>query len=188
MHSYRGRAAPSPPGSYRVRITARNPRGKKAVRGTTVQVAPRRRPSPPRRAHIASRSQAPYNFGGPDARFGAPRTGHIHQGQDVAAAEGTPLVAPGGGHDHVARYQAGGAGYYLVLDADGEDYNYVYMHLQRAACWSPRATTSPWASSIANVGNTGGSEGPHLHFEVWDGPWYSGGHPVDPLPFLKSWQ
>ena len=30
----------------------------------------------------------PHNFGGPDARFGAPRSGHIHQGQDIPAACG----------------------------------------------------------------------------------------------------
>ena len=40
---------------------------------------------------------------------------------------------------------------------------------------------------IANVGNTGGSEGPHLHFEIWNGPWYNGGKPIDPLPLLLAW-
>ena len=31
--------------------------------------------------------------------------------------------------------------------------------------------------------------GPHLHFEIWEGGggWYDGGHPIDPLPYLKSW-
>src|SRR3954447_10801622 len=39
----------------------------------------------------------PFDYGGPDARFGAGRPGHIHQGQDLIAPEGTPVVAPRGG-------------------------------------------------------------------------------------------
>ena len=35
-----------------------------------------------------------YDFGGSEARFGAGRSGHSHQGQDVFAACGTPLVFP----------------------------------------------------------------------------------------------
>jgi murein DD-endopeptidase MepM/ murein hydrolase activator NlpD len=40
---------------------------------------------------------------------------------------------------------------------------------------------------LAQVGNTGSSSGPHLHFEVWVGSWHAGGQPVDPLPLLQQW-
>ena len=34
---------------------------------------------------------------------------------------------------------------------------------------------------------TGDAEGPHLHFEIWQGPWQAGGHPIDPLPYVQQW-
>jgi murein DD-endopeptidase MepM/ murein hydrolase activator NlpD len=40
---------------------------------------------------------------------------------------------------------------------------------------------------IGDVGTTGSSSGPHLHFEVWVGGWFAGGHPIDPLPLLRVW-
>lgn len=176
------------PGSYRVRITAINPRGRRAVRATTVAVAP---PAPAPDPAVAGNGifpvRGPYDFGGKDSRFGAPRTGHIHQGQDVAAAEGTPLVAPKAGTIHWRAYQAGGAGYYLVLDADGEDFMYVFMHLRQGSLLVSKGDHVAAGEQIAQVGNTGSSEGPHLHFEVWQGAWYAGGHPIDPRPVLQSW-
>ncbi|HEX5983426.1 MAG TPA: FlgD immunoglobulin-like domain containing protein, partial [Solirubrobacterales bacterium] len=48
--------------------------------------------------------------------IGAARSGHTHQGQDLSAACGTPLVAARGGRIQYAGYQAGGAGYYTVID------------------------------------------------------------------------
>ena len=73
-----------------------------------------------------------------------------------------------------------------MLDSDAEDYNYVYMHLQSGSMLFRKGDRVTVGQHIANVGNTGSSEGAHLHFEIWDGPWYNGGHPVDPYPFLKS--
>jgi hypothetical protein len=173
------------PGSYRVRITARNPRGKKAVRSTTMQVAAQ---MPAVTGAHAFPVAGAYTYGGRDARFGAARNGHTHQGQDLPAAEGTPLVAVTTGTISWRAYQAGGAGHYMVLDADNEDFNYVYMHIQSGSMLVGKGDRVAAGQHIANVGTTGSSEGPHLHFEVWDGPWYNGGHPVDPLPFLKSWE
>ena len=73
--------------------------------------------------------QGAYDFGGEDARFGAGRDGHVHQGQDITAAEGTPLVAPVAATVTWVAFQAEGAGHYVVLrGADGRDY--VFMHLK----------------------------------------------------------
>jgi murein DD-endopeptidase MepM/ murein hydrolase activator NlpD len=169
-------------GSYRVRITARDPQGYSVVRATTVSVTP---------APVSSDHRFPvagaHNFGGPDARFGAKRAGHVHQGQDIMAAEGTPIVAPHGGRVTWVAYQAQGAGYYLVLASDGELYNYVFMHLQRGSTLVKAGDQVAIGQRIASVGSTGDAEGSHLHFEIWDGPWYNGGHAIDPLPFLLQW-
>ena len=171
-----------------MRITARNPRGEKAVRSTTVAGrAARSRAGRGRRASL-SRRRARIDFGGSGRRFGAARNGHSHQGQDLAAAEGTPLVAPKAGTIPWRAYQSGGAGHYLVLDADGEDYNYVFMHLQPGSLLVRKGDRVAAGQQIAKSATPAAREGPHLHFEIWDGPWYDGGHPIDPLPFLKSWE
>src|SRR4051794_15187323 len=56
-----------------------------------------------------------FDWGGRDARFGAKRKGHRHQGQDLAAASGTPVVAPHAGVVEAVDYQARGAGNYVVI-------------------------------------------------------------------------
>src|SRR5436309_11410844 len=68
-----------------------------------------------------------HNYGGPGARFGAPRSGHTHQGQDVLAGEGTPLVAPHRGYIKYIGDQPGGAGIYIVMHASGTSYDFALM-------------------------------------------------------------
>jgi len=129
----------------------------------------------------------PYTFGGPDARFGAGRTGHIHQGQDVVAASGQGIVAPLTGTIVWQADQPGGAGIYLVEHgSDGRDY--VFMHLLKGSVLVAPGATVRAGERIARVGATGDATGPHLHFEIWVGGWQvRGGAPIDPLPQLKRW-
>ncbi|HKG38400.1 MAG TPA: M23 family metallopeptidase [Conexibacter sp.] len=134
--------------------------------------------------------QGPFNFGGDDARFGAGRPGHIHQGQDVVAASGEPIVAPVAGTVTWKANQPGGAGIYLVVrggnSSDVRDY--VFMHIKRGTVLvAPGDAVSP-GQQLAQVGATGAASGPHLHFEIWVGGWFTrGGAPVDPLPQLNRW-
>ena len=126
-----------------------------------------------------------FDWGGPDAGFGAKRPGHRHQGQDLAAASGTPVVAPYRGVVTAVQYQAKGAGRYVVID--GEDYDYVFMHLRTGSIVVREGERVRTGQAIGEVGSTGESSGPHLHFELWVGAWYDGGHPIDPLPLLQQW-
>ncbi|MGH2957127.1 MAG: M23 family metallopeptidase [Solirubrobacterales bacterium] len=127
----------------------------------------------------------PHSFGGPEARFGAPRSGHAHQGQDIFASCGTPIYAAHAGNVKTSSYQ-GSAGYYLVVDGlDGS--NTVYMHMKKAS-WAAFGTLLYPGQQIGKVGATGNASGCHLHFEHWTYPgWYDGGYPVDPLIELMSW-
>jgi murein DD-endopeptidase MepM/ murein hydrolase activator NlpD len=119
-------------------------------------------------------------------QFGAPRVGHTHQGQDLATAEGTPIVAPRGGVVERTGYDVNG-GYYVVLRGAGENLSYVFMHLEAGSTLVHAGQTVASGQRVGLVGMTGDATGPHLHLEVWIGPWQAGGHPVDPLPYLKRW-
>jgi murein DD-endopeptidase MepM/ murein hydrolase activator NlpD len=132
--------------------------------------------------------QGPYTFGGPDARFGVGRPGHTHQGQDVTAAEGTPVVTPVAGTVHWIAYQEGGAGYYVVIaGVDGR--HYVFMHLQQGSTAVAKGAPVSAGQRVALVGSTGSSSGPHLHFEIWVNGWWASkaSTPIDPLPELQAW-
>lgn len=132
--------------------------------------------------------QGPFSLGGPDSRFGAGRPGHIHQGQDLAAPLGTPVVAPWAGTVEWVKFQRDGAGHYIVLDGDGEDRDYVFMHLRPGSILVEKGEAVVAGQQLAQVGSSGGSSGPHLHFEIWvKGGWFSGGEPVDPYRFLRAW-
>jgi murein DD-endopeptidase MepM/ murein hydrolase activator NlpD len=128
-----------------------------------------------------------YDFGGEDARFGAGRKGHIHQGQDVMAAEGTPLVSPVSGTVYWRKVQKGGAGHYLVIRA-ASGVDYVFMHLVAGSELVDQGDAVRAGQAIGQVGHTGDAQGSHLHFEIWPDGWYAeGSKPIDPLPQLQAW-
>ena len=182
-YSFTGREGGElPAGRYRVRVRARDAAGNTLVRnaGTSavdeIGVYPYRFPL-----------KGTFTYGEPGSRFGDPRSGHTHQGQDIPAPEGTQIRAVRGGIVKEVAYQAGGAGNYIVIDGAGESRDYVYMHLLTGSTRvqkGERVATGEW---IGSVGNTGASFGAHLHFEIWQGPWWGGGEPIDPLPYLQRW-
>ena len=170
-------------GGYTVRVAAKDARGRRLRRKAGISST-----ATLSFLHHRFPVAGPFSWGGPDSRFGAGRKGHRHQGQDLAASEGTPVVAPRGGTVKAVQYQASGAGHYVVLKAAGEDRDYVFMHLKTGSIPVVEGQSVRTGQRIGQVGNTGRSFGAHLHFEVWTGGgWYSGGRPMDPLPLLKAW-
>jgi murein DD-endopeptidase MepM/ murein hydrolase activator NlpD len=192
-HRVRLRTRGLAPGRYVVALSARDRRGKALRRARRVPATRRltvRRPKPsptPRPRAFTFPLVGPFSYGGDGARFGAERPGRRHRGQDVIAAAGTPIVAPHGGVIRVVAYQGSGAGHYIVLRSDGEGRDYVFMHLATGSTRVREGQRVRTGQRLGDVGSTGASSGPHLHFEVWVGGWYTGGHPIDPLPLLRSW-
>jgi murein DD-endopeptidase MepM/ murein hydrolase activator NlpD len=172
-----------PPGAYSARLVL----GARTAAHASLSIVA---PPPPPPAVIATASgvfpvQGPYTFGDP---FGVGRPGHVHQGQDIAAAAGTLLVAPLAGTILTTAYQASGAGYYVVLHgADGRDY--VLMHLLAGSTAVTKGETVVAGQRLGLVGATGDATGPHLHFEIWPDGWYASktSQPIDPLPQLRAW-
>ncbi len=106
-HSYRftGREGGAlPAGRYRVRVHARDGAGNSLVRGARTSAVDEIGIFPYR---FPLKGNFPY--GDPGSRFGAARSGHSHQGQDIGAPEGTQIRAARGGIVKTVAYQAGGA-------------------------------------------------------------------------------
>jgi murein DD-endopeptidase MepM/ murein hydrolase activator NlpD len=93
-----------------------------------------------------------------------PITGKIrpHNGTDFGVKIGTPVYAPADGVVTRATYQSA-AGYYVVIKHRGA-YSTVYMHLSKILV--KVGDKVKVNQRIALSGNTGGSTGPHLHYEL----------------------
>ena len=99
----------------------------------------------------------------------------MHSGVDFAAAEGTKIVAPAFGRV-VFSANDGLLGNLLIID-HGAGFQTQYGHLKEALV-SVGATVER-GQPIAQVGNTGKSTGPHLHYEI-----RKLGIPVNPMQFI----
>ena len=110
--------------------------------------------------------------------WGAPRSGHTHQGVDMMAAYGTPIVAVTSGTITYSAYDGSGGNMIFLSGDDGNAY--WYMHNQNNLVSGGHVSAG---QHIANVGDTGNAAGtPHLHFEYHPG----GGSAVDPYPLAAS--
>jgi Peptidase family M23 len=114
------------------------------------------------------------DFGEADARFGAWRGGHVHEGQDVFAPAGTPLVSLREG-TVVETGDDGGRGNYVAIWDRDTQRTYIYLHMIHP---TPLRVRSPV------VGCTGSCWGDHLHIEMRRGRGTTG-RPLDPLPQLR---
>jgi len=109
--------------------------------------------------------------------FHEARTGGVfHQGIDMPAATGTPVVALVGG---VLRHDVGGAGGNGAWLAGTDDVSYYYAHFSR---YEGDERSVAAGEVIGYVGSTGDATGPHLHFEMHP----AGGAAVDPYALLLA--
>lgn len=100
----------------------------------------------------------------------------MHNGIDMACAQGTPIYATRAGKVTRAAYQAGGAGNYVSINhLDG--FASIYMHMTHYVVSAGQTVSQ--GQLIGYVGSTGISTGPHLHFGVS----YAGTY-VNPLAYI----
>lgn len=107
---------------------------------------------------------------------------HWHQGTDVFAAHGAPLVAAESGRvTRVGQASLGGNRLWIVGDSGAE---YYYAHLSAFAPGLVDGLRVNAGDLVGFVGDTGNARGtsPHLHFEVHPG----GTGPVNPFPLLRA--
>jgi len=129
-------------------------------------------------------TQKPVTFAEVGSGFGwrvDPFTGHLalHTGLDFGAAVGAPILAAAGGVVVVQTYHPE---YGNMIEIDhGNDVITRYAHVSKI--FVKKGDLVKRGQKIAEIGTTGRSTGPHLHFEVW-----VQGVPQDPQRFLTAGQ
>lgn len=123
-------------------------------------------------------------FGVRNDPFGSGSTGN-HYGQDIANAIGTPVHAAAAGRVSYSGTMNGYGNVVMIEHSiNGRTYGTVYGHLDKREVSVGQKVSR--GQEIAKMGNTGGSTGPHLHFEIHvDGVWNGAkSNAVDPMKFF----
>jgi len=124
---------------------------------------------------IGSGSFIDPTFGMISSRFGA-RWGRRHNGLDIANDIGTPVEAADGGEVTYAGYNGDFGNLIIVNHNNGYETYYAHLNTMDVAVGQKIIQ----GQKIGEVGNTGYSTGPHLHFEV-----RKNGIPMDPSKYLN---
>jgi murein DD-endopeptidase MepM/ murein hydrolase activator NlpD len=99
-----------------------------------------------------------------------------HEGIDFSLPEGADVVATADGKVLEASYDDTRGNYIIIVH--GKEYTTQYFHLKSSAVKAYQTVKA--GTVIGEVGNTGLSSGPHLHYEV-----YQNGKLVDPQKYMK---
>nr|WP_236660243.1 M23 family metallopeptidase [Isachenkonia alkalipeptolytica] len=101
----------------------------------------------------------------------------FHAGIDIPAPSGTPVVAAASGTVIMSQY-SGSYGNVVVID-HGNGISTLYAHNSRNQV--SRGQQVQGGETIARIGTTGMSTGPHLHFEV-----QRNGNTTNPMDWLRN--
>ena len=106
------------------------------------------------------------------------RWGRMHRGVDVAGPVGTPIVAAAAGVVERAGWSSGGFGNLVeIRHPDGSLTRYAHNNSVSVS----EGQSVEQGQLIAEMGSTGYSTGPHLHFEL-----HQGGSAVNPVAYLPG--
>ena len=117
--------------------------------------------------------------------YGEPRATHTHNGIDIAVPVGTPVKAVADGSVYCcSANDPEGYGKYVILEHNINDMTLTseYGHLSSWCVYYKQQVKQ--GQIIAYSGNTGHSEGPHLHLTIREGV-YRGMH-VNPYKYIKT--
>ncbi len=103
-------------------------------------------------------------------------SGELHTGLDIGAPYGTTIRASAAGRVLVSEFNTGGYGNYVVIDHGG-GYTTLYGHASLNLVQAGQTVVQ--GQAISQVGSTGWSTGPHLHFEI-----RMNNTPIDPSPYV----
>jgi murein DD-endopeptidase MepM/ murein hydrolase activator NlpD len=179
----------SPIDLHRLRWDGHNTKGRAARVGTyRVSVGPRTGRLVPAGRFMLHGHFYPVRgahwFRGPVGQFGAPRSGgRIHEGFDVNAACGTPLVAARAGRVRYSAYDPVLYGHRVIIRGRQTRRDYWYAHLLPGVPVHEGDQVRT-GQRIGGIGATGNARavGCHLHFEI-----RARGVPIDPEPLLTAW-
>lgn len=105
------------------------------------------------------------------------RWGRLHAGTDFAAPIGTPVYATGDGVVIFAGWQSGYGRLIRIQHEFGIETRYAHLNAIRVNV-GQRVSQG---ERIGDIGNSGRSTGPHLHYEV-----RVGGQPIDPMIYIRA--
>lgn len=107
-----------------------------------------------------------------------------HQGLDMNPGEGTPIQAIGEGVVVEVGNPNGSFGVYARIqhEVDGQMFTSLYAHMLQGSLAVQVGDVVSAGSLVGQVGNSGQSTGPHLHFGIY----LDGVMPVDPYSFMKE--
>ncbi len=109
----------------------------------------------------------------------------FHHGIDLAAPDGTPILAAADGAVTVAEYTDSGGGAIVIEHRiDGQTVATAYIHMWQSGIHVTVGQNVTAGQHIGDVGSSGHSTGPHLHFEVRPGGTSSDA--IDPAGWLND--
>lgn len=108
---------------------------------------------------------------------------HLHEGLDIFADFGTPIISPDKGV--VTRVTQGPVGGLGVWVRGSDATLYYFAHMQFVSAGIEPGAPVEVGTQLGGVGNTGNADGgtPHLHMQIHP----RGGGPVPPKPYVDSW-
>ena len=110
----------------------------------------------------------------------ASKGGHVHQGTDIYAQEGSAIVAPVAGTVLSAGTGAKSGNYIKIRGTDGIEY--YFAHMQSSSPWKPgaRVQAGIYVGAVGKTGNASGTTA-HLHFTM-----RKNGKAISPNAFLET--